>query len=279
MRAQERSSYLEELKPESQLTALEEQELARGYQAGDANAGQRLVRAHIRFVYRCAHSYRGYGLSFEDLVQEGNIGLLQAVRRFDPDRGFRLISYAVHWIRAQMQSYVVQQFSMVRIGTSQVQRKLFYRLRREAAAMQDESATGDAPDDDALAERLAVSPRSVTEMRKRLLSRDVSLDAKPFDDSDRTVASSVPSGDASPEEEFESAQLAKLVRDRVPGLLRSELDDRERYILDLRLFQDQGDSWTLERIGKTLGITRERTRQLEARAKAKLRQGLLDLVA
>lgn len=275
---QSSSSYLEEAEQVRPLPADEEQALAKRFRDdGDQLAGHRLVRAHIRFVYKVAHSFRGYGLPFEDLVQEGNVGLLEAVRRFEPERGHRLISYAVHWIRAQMQAYVVQQYSLVRVGTSQVQRKLFYRLRRERGEMTEASASGEPPSDEQLAERLQVSKRSVTEMRKRLSGQDVSLDAKVFDDSERTWASAVPAGDATPEERTADAELSAELRARLPGLVADELDDRERYILERRIFMEE--PWTLEHIGSTLGITRERTRQLEARAKAKLRVGLADLVA
>ena len=273
---QSTSTYLEEIEPVAPLKAAEEQELARRYRDdGDVAAAQRLVRAHLRFVFKIAHSFRGYGLRFDDLVQEGNVGLLEAVRRFDPERGHRLISYAVHWIRAQMQAFVVQQFSLVRIGTSQVQRKLFYRLKRERLQLEREA--GEPPDDETLAERLNVSVRSVRSMRTRLGGRDMSLDAKLFEDSDRTLGTSVAAAEATPEEEVAEAELTACVRERVPKLMEAHLDERERYILDLRLFRDE--PWTLERIGQTLGITRERTRQLEARAKSKLRGGLEDLVA
>ncbi len=275
------SNYLADTHPVAPLSREEEHELSAKFQAGDETAGWRLVRAHLRFVFKVAHSFSGYGLRFDDLVQEGNIGLLKAVRRFDPSRGNRLISYAVHWIRAQMQAYVVRQHSLVRLGTSQVQRKLFYRMRREAAAIRKERAAEGRTDleatDEELAERLGVSPRSVVEMRKRLSGRDVSLDAPVFDDSPRSVGSLVPSEDPDPETAFADAELAAQVRSRIPALMKAELDDRERYILDLRLFQER--PWTLEQVGRTLGITRERTRQLEARAKTKLRTRLLDLAA
>ena len=275
------SEYLADPDPVDPLTREEEQELATRFQAGEVEAGWRLVRAHLRFVYKVAHSFSGYGLRFDDLVQEGNVGLLEAVRRFDPSRGHRLISYAVHWIRAQMQAFVVQQHSMVRIGTSQVQRKLFYRMRREASTVRKERAaegrTDLEPTDDELAERLGVSGRSVTEMRKRLSGRDVSLDAQVFEDSPRSVVSTMPSEEPDPETAYADAELAAEVRSRIPALMERELDERERYILDLRLFQER--PWTLEQVGKTLGITRERTRQLEARAKAKLQTQLLDLAA
>lgn len=281
MPRQTESSYLADTAPVAPLTREEEQALAAAFQAGDEEAGWRLVRAHLRFVYKVAHSFGGYGLRFDDLVQEGNVGLLEAVQRFDASKGNRLISYAVHWIRAQMQAFVVRQHSMVRIGTSQVQRKLFYRMRREAAAVRDERAaqgrTDLEPNDDELAERLGVSGRSVTEMRKRLSGRDVSLDAQVFDDSPRSVASTMPADGPDPEQAYASAELAAEVRERIPALMERELDERERYILDMRLFQER--PWTLEAVGQTLGITRERTRQLEARAKRKLQTQLLDLAA
>jgi len=274
----EPNGYLEELNPVAPLSAEQERELARRYrEEGDQSAAGRLVRAHLRFVYKVAHSFSGYGLPFEDLVQEGNIGLLEAVRRFEPERGHRLISYAVHWIRAQMQAYVVQHHSLVRIGTSQVQRKLFYRLRRTRDAISEEREDRRPPTDEELAKRLEVSRRSVTEMRKRLSGRDVSMDATVFDDSERTLSSSLAGGEPSPEESVADAELSRVVKERIPGLVESRLDERERYILGLRLFTEE--PWTLERIGKTLGITRERTRQLEARAKVKLQTGLADLVA
>lgn len=281
MAGQTESKYLADTDPVDPLSREEEQAMAGLFQAGDQEAGWRLVRAHMRFVYKVAHSFGGYGLRFDDLVQEGNVGLLEAVRRFDASRGHRLISYAVHWIRAQMQAFVVQQHSMVRIGTSQVQRKLFYRMRREAASVRTERAaqgrTDLEPNDDELAERLGVSGRSVTEMRKRLSGRDMSLDAQVFDDSPQSVVSTMASEGPDPEEAYADAELAAEIRARIPALMDRELDERERYILDRRLLQER--PWTLEAVGKTLGITRERTRQLEKRAKAKLQTQLMDLAA
>ncbi len=180
-----------------------------------------------------------------------------------------------------MQSDVVRHHSLVRIGTSQVQRRLFYRTAKEAAAIRAERTaqgrTDVEPMDDDLAERLKVSVRSVTEMRKRLRGGDVSLDATRHDDSAQTIGASLPAEEPNPEERLAAEELAHAVRSRVPALMVSELDDRERTILELRLLQER--PWTLATIGKTLGITRERTRQIEFRAKAKLRLRLSDLAA
>ncbi len=281
MNGQMESTYIADSDPVAPLSLEEERDLAHRFQAGDQAAGERLVRAHLRFVFKVAHSFGGYRLRFDDLVQEGNVGLLEAVKRFDPARGHRLISYAVHWIRAQMQAHVVRQHSLVRVGTSQVQRKLFYRLRRETASLRKDNAaqgrTDVEPTDSELAERLGVSPRSVTLMKSRLTGRDVSLDLPTFEDSSTALVSTLPSDAANPEEQYAAEELAFAVRERIPRLMEKELDERERYILDLRLFQER--PWTLEQVGKTLGITRERTRQLEARAKAKLRTRLTDLAA
>ena len=260
------------------LTWDQEKDLARRWRnEGEAAAAERLVLCNLRAVVKIAGEFKNQHVNFEDLVQEGNVGLLEAVKRFEPERGHRLISYAVHWIRAQMQAYVVQHHSMVRIGTSQVQRKLFYRLRRTREELTAEGEDGRPPTDGELAKRLGVSERSITSMRKRLYGRDVSLDATVFDDSERTYGAAIPGEDPSPEDHVADAELSRRVNERIPGLVDSKLDDRERYILGLRLFTE--DPWTLERIGKTLGITRERTRQLESRAKAKLQTGLMDLVA
>ena len=272
------NSYIDDNDPVAPLTVDEEQELARRYRdSGDAEACHKLVRANMRFVYKTAHSFKGYGLKFDDLVQEGMVGLLEAIKRFDPDRGHRLISYAVHWVRAQIQSHVIQQYSLVRIGTSQLQRKLFYRLRREEDALDLEENVEDLSHDARLAKRFEVTERSIREMRKRLSGRDMSIDTPERDDSPWSIGQQLAASGANPESGAMQHEIIDEVRERVPGLLESQLNERERYILDLRLFQEK--PWTLEAIGKTLGITRERTRQLEARAKKKLAGELDDLVA
>lgn len=270
------NSYIDDHDPIAPLPAEEERELARRVRDhGDEEACHRLVRANMRFVYKVAHSFGGYGLRFEDLVQEGMVGLLEAIKRFDPERGTRLISYAVHWMRAQIQAHVIQQYSLVRVGTSQLQRRLFYRLRKAENELAAEEDDGELSADARLARHFEVTERSIRDMRKRLSGRDVSFETPDRDDGsaglDNRLAADLPS----PEETAIASELTCNVRDRLPGLLESSLDERERYILDLRLFEDK--PWTLQAIGETLGITRERTRQLEARAKKKLAAGLSDL--
>jgi len=271
--------YLSEIHRFPLLTAEEERDLARIYRsAGDTRAAHRLVTANLRFVVKVAYEYRSYGLRMADLVQEGNIGLMKAVQKFDPDREIRLISYAVWWIRAYVQNHILRSWSLVKLGTTQAQRKLFFslaRTRRELdRASEEHGADSDGRDAAKVAKRLGVKPSEVREMEQRIEGRDLSLDVPMVDGGSRSHVDAV-AGDASPQdEELSSEEERGIVRDRIRVAL-SRLDRRERYIIESRLMSDR--PMTLKDLGERFGFSRERARQLEIRAKEKLRGELRGL--
>jgi RNA polymerase sigma-32 factor len=263
--------YLHEVQGHALLTAEEEVALARAFRAGDGRAAHTLVTANLRFVVKVAHGYRSYGLRLADLVQEGNIGLMKAVQKFDPDMGIRLISYAVWWIRAYIQNYILRSWSVVKLGTTQAQRKLFFSLSRARR-----EAEHDAPGADAIhliARRLRVEPADIREMEQRLDARDLSLDAPVGEGGachlDFVVGERVAQDDA-----LGDAEEGRLVRAGV-GQALGLLDDRERYIVEQRMMADRPA--TLKDLGAHFGFSRERARQLEIRAREKLRTALRPL--
>src|SRR5215831_9817389 len=175
------SLYLSEINRYSLLKVEEEQKLARRFKKGDLQAGHRLVTANLRFVVKVAYEYRSYGIRMSDLIQEGNIGLMKAVQKFDPDKGIRLISYAVWWIRAYIQNYILKSWSLVKLVTTQAQRKLFFSLARTKRELDKLSAEhgfeSDGEDASKIAKKLRVKPGEVEEMTQRMEGRDLSLDA------------------------------------------------------------------------------------------------------
>ena len=265
--------YLAQIRRVPLLSREEEAEIARAYRAqGDTRAAHRLVTANLRFVVQVARGYRSYGLRLADLVQEGNMGLMRALEGFDPDRGIRLISYAVWWIKAYIHNYILRSWSMVKLGTTQAQRRLFFALAR---AQREAARHGDAPglDEGALAsvaQRMGVAPAQIEQMGRRLAARDVSLDA-PAGDGSGTRLDLVESDAPGPEDLVSDAEEAALVARQV-GTALAALDERERAIVEMRLMRDA--PMTLQALGDSLGCTRERARQLEFRAKAKLRRAL-----
>jgi len=253
--------YRASLRGTEPLDPAAERELAALYRAGDSSAGDRLIKASLPFVITVALEYRRWGAPLEDLVQQGNLGLLKAAKKFDPDRDCRLITYAVYWIRAEIRDYVVRGYRLVRIGTTKNERRAVrnYRKSRE---------------DDPVA--LAASSGLTVEAAERLLpmlrARDVSLDLT-FDGEspqlDR-LASNAPS----PEEQNDRAEFEADARDRVQEAI-SRLPEREALIVRERLLQDE--PITLEALGTRLGISKERVRQLEERARRRLRADLAAL--
>lgn len=270
------ASYLDDVRRHPVLSREEEQVLARRAQAGDEQAVRALVSANLRFVVKIACGYRRYGLPIEDLVQEGNIGLIHAVAKFEPERGLRLVTYAVWWIRATLHRYILENWSLVKLGTTQAHRKLFFalaRARAEIAKLQPELER-DA-EVEAVAARLAVLPRQVREIEQRLLG-DASLDAPAGEGDTTTMGEQLPSPSPDPEAEVgeveERWMLATRVRDAV-----AKLDPRQRYIVEQRLMRDE--PLTLVELGRHLGFSRERARQLEGRARRALAPALADLQA
>ncbi|RMG15698.1 MAG: sigma-70 family RNA polymerase sigma factor [Deltaproteobacteria bacterium] len=263
-------AYLAELSQYPPLSREEEAELARRWRrTGDRAAFERLVRSNLRFVVSVARSYRAYGLPIEDLIQEGNLGLIRAVEKFDPDKGVRLVTYARWWIRAYIQNYVVARYSMVKVGTTQAERKMFFALAR---ARRHLAGGGDEVDSAALAEAFGVTPEEVEDLERRLKGRDASIDAPAFaDDEDATLGDFLPDG-APPPEECVAAQEAQAeARRLLDGALQC-LDERERWIVSRRLMSDE--PLTLREVGEHFGFSRERARQVEARALRRLRSHL-----
>jgi RNA polymerase sigma-32 factor len=268
--------YLREINRVALLTVAEEQRLAREFRdLGDKRAGHRLVEANLRFVVKVAFEYRWYGLHMPDLIQEGNIGLMKGVQKFDPDKQIRLISYAVWWIRAYIQNYVLKSWSLVKIGTTQAQRKLFFslaRTRREIERLSPGAGLDQQESHVALvAKKLKVRVSEVVDMQQRLEGRDFSLDAPIGADGTSTHVETTPS-DAEPQDE-ELARLEEqaLIARRTADAM-DRLDPRERHIVKARFMGERKE--TLRDLGRHFGFSRERARQLEIRAREKLRRDL-----
>jgi len=244
--------------------------IARGANGKD-HARSVLVNCNLRFVVKVAHEYKGHDVPMLDMIQEGNIGLMQAVEKFDPDRGYRLISYAVWWIRSAIQKFIMRTWSLVRVGTTHVQRMLFYKLRSTRLAMAREGFP-DTPE--ALAERLGVRPQDITTMDLRLSARDFWLDAPLEADSETThVDVLAQAADTlTPEEQAHVSGVREHVQTWV-GAAMERLNDRERTIVNLRLMCDE--PLTRQQVGIRLGLSRERVRQIEHDAVRKLRTLLL----
>jgi len=261
--------YMKDVARYPVLSAEEERELARAYrERGDARAGHALVAANLRFVVKIASGYHRPGLRLADLVQEGNMGLLRAVQKFDPELGIRLVTYAVWWIRAYIQNHVLSSWSVVKVGTTQAQRKIFFGLAQARRA--DERAGGEGDPDERVARRLRVAPEEVRSMGRRLEGRDLSLDVA-VGEGGTTHADQVAADESPADERLGDAQAARLLEDGLVAALAG-LDDRERLIVERRIMADH--PVTLLELGSLLGVSRERTRQLESRALGKLRRAL-----
>ena len=269
------STYLAEIQKYEPLDRETELKLARRWRRrGDKDAADELVRANLRFVVKIAMQYRGYGFRVADLVEEGNIGLCEAVRRFDPSRGLRFMTYAAYWIRAFILAHVLKQWSMVGVGTGPLQSKLFFRMSRERAKIT--AALGAEGSESAVEERLAkkfgTSTERIRDMTGRLESKDLSLDAAAYREGSATALELLADDHSEGQEDrYERLQRDELVRLRVHGLARV-LSARERYILSRRLLCDEQE--TLADIGRHLNLSRERVRQIEDRLKLKLRRVL-----
>ena len=253
------------------LTLKEEQELARRfYYESDLDAARSLVLSHLRFVVYLARSYSGYGLPLGDLIQEGNVGLMKAVKRFDPERGVRLVSFAVHWIKAEMHEFILRNWRIVKTATTKAQRKLFFNLRSAKSRLgwltKDET--------ESVAHDLGVSPEEVNRMEGRLWASDVPFDAPAGDDSEEYSAHPadyMSDPDQNPEslvadKDFDAAWQADLVH------AMGDLDERSREILQRRWLNNS--KATLHELAAEYGVSAERIRQLEANAMKKLRPAL-----
>ena len=233
----------------------------------DLNAARELVLSHLRFVVHIARGYSGYGLPVGDLIQEGNVGLMKAVKRFDPEVGVRLVSFAVHWIRAEIHEYVLRNWRLVKIATTKSQRKLFFNLRKfkKNLGWLTESETK------AIAQDLGVTTREVTDMEQRLSSRDLSFDPTPDSDDDESSYSPsayLPHPEADPSVAVEREQWDEDTTDRLAHAMDS-LDERSQHILRSRWMTDE--KATLHELADKYGVSAERIRQIEANAIKKLR--------
>ena len=264
-------TYIQTVNAFPVLTREEERELAeRFYREDDLDAARELVLSHLRFVVHLARGYAGYGLPEADLIQEGNVGLMKAVKRFDPNVGVRLFSFAVHWIKAEMHEFILRNWRIVKVATTKAQRKLFFNLRGSKKKL----GWLNAAETKAIAKDLGVSPAEVTRMEGRLSSRDVAFDSSPDDDADDAPfapayyledASSNP-GDLVAEEDARGKNVRQL------ATAIEDLDERSRHILESRWLRD--DKTTLMELAEQYGVSAERIRQLERNAMKKLRKRL-----
>ena len=260
--------YMQEVQRHPLLTPEQEKELSEEYhKTGNVDIAAKLVTANLRLVVKLAYEYRRAYRNIMDLIQEGNIGLMQAVRRYDPYRGVKLSSYAAWWIRAYMLRYILNNWRLVKLGTTQAQRKLFFNLNKERAKL---SAMGIEPSHAEIAKRLSVEEKDVVEMDRRLAASDASLDT-PIGDSDgrqTTRMDLLPAMTAGPDQLAESYQLQEMLREHL-DVFKSTLAGKDLLIFERRMIADE--PITLQELGETFGVSRERVRQLEARLAGKLR--------
>ena len=276
MKSVERDSvaqYLAEVDKIAVLSREDEHELAVRAKT-DPAAASALARANLRYVIAIALSYRRYGVRVGDLVSEGNVGLMIALRKFDPSRGTRFVTYAAHWIRAMILDHVMLNHSLVGLGSGPMRSKVFFRLRRERAKVA--AATNDHEEASRmLAARFGTTPEKIELMSARLESRDVSMDVTTREDGSVTLLDSMASPLPSQEDQLAEREYSQRATVRVRAAI-AELDPRERLIIELRMMADDPEELSLAALGRKLGVSRERARQLEARAKTKLQRLLTD---
>ena len=243
------------------LTAEQETALGRRWKEHeDVDAARELVLSHLRLVVAVSRNYLGYGLPQADLIQEGNVGLMKAVRRFDPERGVRLVSFALHWIRAEMHEYILRNWRLVKLATTKAQRKLFFNLR----SMKTGAGALTRKEADSIARELGVKTEEVLEMEMRLGGSDVALDPTPGDEESVTPIAYLTDSDDEPVQILEKVETA---RNRSAGLQRAmaRLDDRSRRIIEARWLKEE-DPATLQELADEYGVSAERIRQIESKA-------------
>ena len=250
------------------LTQEQETDLGRKLQAtDDIDAARSLVLSHLRLVVAVSRNYVGYGLPQADLIQEGNVGLMKAVRRFDPERGVRLVSFALHWIRAEMHEYILRNWRLVKVATTKAQRKLFFNLR---SLKQSFHSLG-TDEVKAIAKQLGVKPDEVTEMETRLTGHDISIDPTPGDEENSvSPIAYLTDSDDEPARIFERKQTAQK---RTHGLnsALAKLDDRSRHIIEARWLREDDSTSTLQELADEYGVSAERIRQIESKAMKSIR--------
>lgn len=259
------------------LTADEELDLARRYRDhGDLDAARQMVMSHLRLVVSIARQYLGYGLAHADLIQEGNIGLMKAVKRFDPERGVRLVSFAMHWIRAEMHEYVLKNWRMVKVATTKAQRKLFFNLRSRKTGAH--ALTSDEVD--TIARDLNVRPTDVVEMEMRLGGHDIAVDPQAGDaEESYSPIAWLAAPDSEPTQMLEARENDRLQSEGIATALAA-LDARSRRIIESRWLRDadDGGTLTLHQLADEFGVSAERIRQIEAKALQKMKGSLAEFV-
>ncbi len=264
-------AYIQEVNKVPVLTLEEEQDLARRYRDNDEiEAARRMVLAHLRFVVHVAKGYTGYGLNLGDLVQEGNIGLMKAVKRFDPDHGVRLVSFAVHWIRAEMHEFILRNWRIVKVATTKAQRKLFFNLRKSKKRLGWLSYA----EVQKVAKDLGVKPEVVLEMESRLSGQDVGFDLPPNADDEVPYVAPVAyleSKSQDPQSEIEGQDWSEYHNNLLYAGIK-DLDERSQDIIRSRWLQE--NKLTLQELADRYGVSAERIRQLEANALRKMRASM-----
>jgi len=263
-------AYLERVSRIPVLSREAEQSLAlRLRRDGDVDAARELVLSHLRFVVHIARGYSGYGLPVGDLIQEGNVGLMKAIKRFDPNLGVRMVSFAVHWIRAEIHEYVLRNWRLVKVATTKAQRKLFFNLRR----MKKNLSWLSTDETSLVASELGVSPAEVTEMEQRLAGRDISFDPTPSDNEENesySPTSYLSAYNADPAQQIENEEWEDQSRANLTQAVAA-LDNRSRDILMSRWMSGETEKTTLHELASKYGVSAERIRQLEDNAIKKLR--------
>jgi RNA polymerase sigma-32 factor len=270
--------YLQEIRKFPMLEQNEEYMLAKSWREhNDMDAAHRLVTSHLRLVAKIAMGYRGYGLPIGELISEGNVGMMQAVKRFDPERGFRLATYAMWWIRASIQEYILHSWSLVKMGTTAAQKKLFFNLRRLKGQMQA-IEDGDLPPEtvEAIAKRLDVSEADVISMNRRLAAPDNSLNAPLRGDAEGGEWQDWLVDESDSQEKVLGEREELNQRQTMLSAAMKGLNKRERHILTERRLKDEPT--TLEELSQKYGISRERVRQIEVRAFEKLQKAMKNAV-
>jgi RNA polymerase sigma-32 factor len=267
------AEYISRVRSIPRLSREVEHDLAILARQGDNDAGHKLVEANLRFVVAVALQYRRYGIPISELIAEGSLGLILAVRKFDPERGTRFVTYAGYWIRAYVLDLVVKSASLVGGGSGALRSKLFFRLRRERARVANQEQDQNRIVEE-LAVRFSVDTERMARMLRQIDARDVSLDVSTHADSPLTMLDTLQDEGASQEEELLATEQKAGLNDRL-GVALGSLDRRERYIVEQRIMGE--DEMSLAELGRRLGVSRERARQIEARAKRKLRKRLTSM--
>jgi RNA polymerase sigma-32 factor len=261
-------TYLVQINQFPLLTQEEEFKLAVRYRKhNDIEAAQKLITSNLRFVVKVVFEYKSYGVKLLDLIQEGNIGLMMAVKKFNPYKGYRFISYAIWWIRAYIQNFIIKTWSLVKIGTTQAQKKLFYKIGKVRKAL--ESNGEDEKKYELLAHDLDVTKEDIVEMEQRMAARDLSLDA-PFDEGQELTHLDLLKEESPNQEEAIAQEEEKRIREREVQHAMKRLNEKEVYVIKNRIMADE--PLTLQQIGDHLKLSRERVRQIESEALKKLKR-------